>query len=137
MVLSFGFEDDLRRLLPHLPKVVQTLLMSATLSAVRAAAAGTASGTGRQKAHLGCGVFWPLLAAPPRTLSNCSGCCCTIPYVVYLWFLRGCTRVRRMSLLHQTCMTLHKGILEWTDSNLSSFSLMDLHTFMGDCFEGR
>ena len=36
LVLSFGYEDDLRRLLPHLPKVVQTFLMSATLSPVRA-----------------------------------------------------------------------------------------------------
>jgi ATP-dependent RNA helicase DDX56/DBP9 len=35
LVLSFGFADDVRRLAAHLPKVVQTLLMSATLSAVR------------------------------------------------------------------------------------------------------
>ena len=58
LVLSFGYEDDLRRLLPHLPKVVQTFLMSATLSSVI------------PPAWLARPLARPLFAATPRGLTK-------------------------------------------------------------------
>ena len=33
LTFSYGFEEDMRRLLPHLPRIYQAILMSATLSA--------------------------------------------------------------------------------------------------------
>ena len=33
LTFSYGFEEDMRRLLPHLPRIHQAILMSATLSA--------------------------------------------------------------------------------------------------------
>ena len=53
LVLSFGYEDDLRRLLPHLPKVVQTSLMSATLSPV----CGAARASGALLGEAGCNAL--------------------------------------------------------------------------------
>ena len=35
MVLSFGYEDDIKRMLTHFPKIYQAILMSATLNQVR------------------------------------------------------------------------------------------------------
>jgi superfamily II DNA/RNA helicase len=34
LILSYGYEEDLQKLLTHLPKMHQTLLMSATLTEV-------------------------------------------------------------------------------------------------------
>lgn len=33
LTFSYGFEEDVHRLLPHLPRIYQAILMSATLSA--------------------------------------------------------------------------------------------------------
>jgi ATP-dependent RNA helicase DDX56/DBP9 len=35
LVLSFGYEDDIRAIMTHLPKIYQSFLMSATLTDVR------------------------------------------------------------------------------------------------------
>lgn len=32
LTFSYGFEEDMRRLMPHLPRIYQAILMSATLS---------------------------------------------------------------------------------------------------------
>ena len=85
LVLSFGYEDDLRRLLPHLPKVVQTSLMSATLSPVRGAAraSGRAGGGGGHLPRLTFGMHASSGQCDEtrcRTWSSCSGCCCTTRY---------------------------------------------------------
>lgn len=35
LVLSFGYEDDLRKILSYLPKIYQSFLMSATFTKVK------------------------------------------------------------------------------------------------------